>query len=196
MSLIVGILLAATAIDANGCLFLLAYAVVNAENDDNWLWFLQLLLTIIQSHAIQSVIDKTLVFLSDRQKGLLEGVEHIFPGCPHGYCLKHPEGNFHKEFKNKNLLPFLWKAACAITQPAFDKALEDIASINSKAVDWLLNHAKSEHWAEIYFPGHRYGYLTSNIAESLNAWLREAREMPILAMFEQIRHKPMDWFDG
>jgi hypothetical protein len=195
-SLIVGILLAATAIDANGCLFPLAHAVVDAENDDNWPWFLQLLLTVVQSHAIQSVINKTLVFLSDRQKGLLQGVERVFPGCPHGYCLKHLEGNFHKEFKNKNLLPFLWKAASATTQPVFDKALEDMASINPKAVPWLLEHAGSEHWAEIYFPGHRYGHLTSNIAESLNSWLLEAREKPILAMFEQIRHKLMGWFDS
>jgi len=52
MFLILGILLAATAVDANGCLFPLAHAVVAAENDDNWLWFLQLLLTVVQSHAL------------------------------------------------------------------------------------------------------------------------------------------------
>ena len=40
MFLIVGILLATTAIDAIGSLFPLAHAVVDAENDDNWLWFL------------------------------------------------------------------------------------------------------------------------------------------------------------
>ena len=52
MFLIVGILLTATAIDANGCLFPLAHAIVDAENHDNWLWFLQLLLTVVQSHAL------------------------------------------------------------------------------------------------------------------------------------------------
>ena len=108
MFLTVGILLAATAIDANGCLFPLAHAVVNAENDDNWLWFLQLLLTVVQSHALQSLVDKALVFLSNRQKGLLEAVECVFPGCPHGYCLKHLEANFHKEFKNPKLTPFTY----------------------------------------------------------------------------------------
>ena len=194
MFLTVGILLAATAIDANGCLFPLAHAVVNVENDDNWLWFLQLLLTVVQSHALQSLVDKALVFLSDRQKGLLEAVERVFPGCPYGYCLKHLEANFHKEFKNPKLTPFLWKAASATTQPEFDKALEDMAAINPKSVPWLLQHAKTEHWAEIYFPGRRYGHLTSNIAESLNSWILEAREKPILAMFEQIRHQLMAWF--
>jgi len=91
MFLIVGILLAATVVDANGCLFPLAHAVVAAENDDNWLLFLQLLLIMVQSHALQSLMDKALVFLSNHQKDLLKVVEDVFPSCPHGYCLKHLE---------------------------------------------------------------------------------------------------------
>ena len=193
-SLILGILLAATAIDANGCLFPLAHAVVDAENEDNWLWYLKLLLTVVQCHALQALIDKALVFLSDRQKGLLEAVTQVFPGCPHAYCLKHLEKNFHNEFKNPKLKPFLWKAARATTQLEFDKALDNMHSIKPDAVTWLLSHTETKHWAELYFPGQRYSHLTSSIAESLNAWLLEAREMPILAMFERIRHQLMDWF--
>lgn len=84
-----GILLTATAIDANGQLFPLAYVAVDAENDTNWLWFLQLLREVISTHTTHLDIDGNLVLLSDRQKGLLEGVERMFPGCPHGYCLRH-----------------------------------------------------------------------------------------------------------
>src|SRR5262249_18478305 len=50
------------------------------------------------------------------------------------------------------------------------------------------------HWAELYFPGRRYGHFTSNIAESLNSWILEARELPILAMLEKIRQQLMEWF--
>jgi hypothetical protein len=149
---------------------------------------------VVQSHALKSLVDKALVFLSDRQKGLLKAVGDVFPGCPHGHCLKHLEANFHKQFKDKNLLPFLWKAASTTTQPAFDKALEDMTKINPKAVPWLLENVNPEDWAEIYFSGRRYGHLTSNIAESLNSWLLEARSKPILAMFNQIRHQLMGWF--
>ena len=143
MFLNVGILLAATAIDATGSLFPLAHAVVDAENDDNWLWFLQLLLPIVQCHALQHLTNKAIVFLSDRQKGLLDAVDRVFPGCPHGYCLKHLEANFCKKFKNPNLTTFLWKAANATTQPEFDKALEDMAAINPNTVPWLLEHTKN-----------------------------------------------------
>ena len=140
----IGFLLAATAVDARGCLFPLAHAVVDAENYENWLWFLQLLLLIVQNHALQSLINKALV-LSDRQKGLLQAVDLVFPGLPHGYCLNHLEQNFHKQFKNPALIPFLWKAASSSTQPEFNKALKDMRMINPNAVTWLLEHAKVEH---------------------------------------------------
>jgi hypothetical protein len=58
----------------------------------------------------------------------------------------------------------------------------------------LLEHAKPEHWAESCFDGNRYGHLTSNIAESINSWLLEARELPILAMLERIRYQLTEWF--
>lgn len=36
--------------------------------------------------------------------------------------------------------------------------------------------------------------MTSNVAESWNAVLREAREYPVLSMIEFIRSKLMTWF--
>jgi hypothetical protein len=43
-----GILLAVTRVDAKGQLFPLAYAVIDAENDDNWLWMLQFIHCVIE----------------------------------------------------------------------------------------------------------------------------------------------------
>ena len=45
-----GILLIATTTDANELLFPLTYAVLSTKNDDNWLWFNQLLCNIITQH--------------------------------------------------------------------------------------------------------------------------------------------------
>ena len=190
-----GILLAATAVDALGSLFPLAHAVVDAENDENWLWFLTTLRqNVIELNAPGFLEDGRLVLLSDRQKGLLDGVEAIFPLNPHGYCIRHLQENFHKIFKNTELTGLLWKAARAMDKEEYDSALADIKSINPESVSWLLEHADPRHWAELYFEGQRYGHLTSNIAESLNSWLLEAREMPVLSMFERIRHQLMDWY--
>src|SRR5438045_678136 len=193
-----GILLAATATDANGQLFPLAYAIVSIENDDNWLWFLRLLREVVEANApaFLSPEDQKsrLVFLSDRQKGLLAGVERVFPNSPHGFCMEHLEENFHKQFKNVELKKLLWKAARALTKEEFDIALKNMKQINPRTVPWLYANANPIHWAELYFSGRRYGHLTSNIAESLNAKLLPACEMPILAVLESIRSALMVWF--
>jgi hypothetical protein len=194
-----GILLAATALDANGSLFPIAYIVVDVENDDNWLWFLRTLRSIFEKYVpqfleFQPTSLMILILLSDRQKGLIDGVACVFQHSPHGHCLRHLEDNFHKRFPNKELKKLLWKAAQAITVPEFNAILEDMRKIKPTAVIYLLQSTDPKHWAECYFPGNRYGRLTSNQAESLNAWLNDARKQPILPMFESIRHKLMQWF--
>ena len=162
-------------------MFPLAYAVVDIENNDNWLWFLRTVHRVIETYAPVFLHPKKLTFLSDHQKGLLEAVGLVFPDSPHGYCLKHLEECFRKAFKNADVCSLLWKAARATTQEDFDKAIQDMNAIEPLASQWLQANADPVHWAEIYFEGRRYGHLTSNISESLNSWLLTARELPILA---------------
>jgi hypothetical protein len=52
------ILLAATAVDALGQLFPLAYAVVSAENNENWLWMLQYPHRVIETYASDCLENK------------------------------------------------------------------------------------------------------------------------------------------
>jgi hypothetical protein len=196
--LIEGILLTATGVDANGSLFPLAYAVVNAENDENWLWFLHHLRTVLDEQTTHLLLDDpvdSIVLLSDRQKGLVEGVERLFPESPHGFCLRHLQENMHKKFPHSDLINLLWAAARATTEADFKKSMADIKAISPACVEWLNDKSRDpKHWADLYFPGRRYGHLTSNIAEALNAKLLAAREMPILAMLEEIRQQVMGWF--
>ena len=189
-----GVLLTTTAVDANGSLFPIATVVVDIENDDNWLWFIQLFHGVLVQHVPTLLIPRALAFISDHQKGLLEGVECVFPGTAHGRCLRHLYENMYKQFKHPKLKTFLWQAAEAITKDDFNKALSKIEGIDKNALQWLLTSTNPEHWAELYFPGRRYGHITSNIAESLNSALLEACEKPILGMFEHMRQHLMSWF--
>jgi MULE transposase domain/MuDR family transposase len=190
-----GILLAATAVDARDNLFPLAFAVVSAENDINWDWFLNNLSNALDNHLPTSIqASNEIAFLSDRQKGLREAVETRFPGAAHAYCMRHLVDNFTKHFKHKDLIQLLWKAARATTQPEFEEHCSAMRAINTQCVAWLFNNAHPRHWATVYFNGRRYGHFTSNISESLNSWLLHARDMPIQSMLETIREKTMHWF--
>jgi zinc finger SWIM domain-containing protein 3 len=139
----------------------------------------------------------SLVILSDRQNGLLEGVERLFPESPHGFCLRHLQDNMHKEFKHADLINLLRGAARAKTEAEFEKCMTDMKALDPGCVDWLLDESRDpEYWADLYFRGKRYGHLMSDIAEAFNAKLLAAREMPILAMLEEIRQHVMGWFSS
>ncbi|KAL7252937.1 hypothetical protein ACSBR1_007484 [Camellia fascicularis] len=81
-----GHLLAATSKDSNQGLFPLAFAIVDAENQDNWMWFLSQLLKVVGS-------GRRLTFVSDRQHGLLDALSVVFPNAHHAYCLNHLKRN-------------------------------------------------------------------------------------------------------
>jgi hypothetical protein len=186
-----GVLLCATAVDAEGSLYPLAFGVVNNENDANWLWFLDQLRFALLPFKED---PRTITFLSDRQKGLVEAVNTIFPASFHGFCMRHIAENFRRTFKNLQLVELLWKAAYASTTERFAQYMLSIATISSDASAWIQRTADPIHWANAYFGGQRYGHLTSNIAESFNAWIMEAREQPIQIMFETIRRQLMQIF--
>ncbi|KAK1312846.1 hypothetical protein QJS10_CPA07g00548 [Acorus calamus] len=61
-----GIMLSATSIDANNCLFSVAFAIVETESGDSWRWFLENL------HSAIGVVEG-LTFMSDKDKGLEAG---------------------------------------------------------------------------------------------------------------------------
>src|SRR5438552_16526521 len=102
---------------------------------------LQYLRQIIETHAPQFLEPNILTLLSDRQKGLIDGVENVFPNSPHGYCLRHLEANFHKQFKHPQLKSLLGKLHVQQLKQRFNEALTNMSKIDGHSVDWLLQHA-------------------------------------------------------
>lgn len=177
------------ALDAKGQLFPLAFGVCPVENQDNWEWFLRKLLNALSSHP-----NRRITWLSDRQKGLINAVAYLRPGDHHAFCLVHLKANFVKRFSDQGLVALLWKAARAVTEEAYSDVMKEMADINPKAAAWFTGYADPMYWSDAFCGGSRYGHYTSNISESANAWLREAREKPLVEMLEDIRRKLMGWF--
>lgn len=65
--------------------------------------------------------------------------------------------------------------------------------LNPSCADYLTGIGLA-HWTRAHFSGNRYNIMTSNVAESWNSVLREARAFPILPLIEFIRTKLMNWF--
>ncbi|KAL2481259.1 MuDR family transposase [Abeliophyllum distichum] len=133
-----GILLSATAKNGNQGLYPLAYAVVDSENYDNWLWFLEQLRSIVQS-------NRELTFVSDRNVGLMEALPKAFPTSNHFFCLQHLKGNLRDKFSgggfsNSYRERMVWlfrESAHAPTIALFNQKLEVLKpeSFNAWIVD-------------------------------------------------------------
>jgi hypothetical protein len=69
-----GTLLVAIGHDAGDQLLPLSFALVSAENNDNWEWFMHLVRTKVIA------LEREVCIISDRHKGILNMVEKEIPG--------------------------------------------------------------------------------------------------------------------
>ncbi|XP_019237739.1 PREDICTED: uncharacterized protein LOC109217898 [Nicotiana attenuata] len=76
--------------------------------------------------------------------------------------------------------------AKAYTQAEFDSLMEKVEKVDIRVKEYL-ELAGYEKWARLYAPVNRGWTMTSNIAESINAALVSARELPIYDFLEEVR---------
>ncbi|KAK1646759.1 hypothetical protein QYE76_064564 [Lolium multiflorum] len=188
-----GTLLVAIAADANNQLLPIAYALVESENKDSWLWFLSCL-------KMGVVIDRPDVsIISDRNTGLLSALEIIknssdplwgWPDLETRWCMRHLAANFYSKFKNKDWFK-LFKRMCVQNTEAkmnaiwagINKEIEKAAlppreyrrgrrtEINLST--WINQNCPDlSKWAQAHDSGARYGIMTSNMSEVHNGVLK------------------------
>ncbi|KAL7263024.1 hypothetical protein ACSBR1_001236 [Camellia fascicularis] len=131
----------------------LAFAIVDAENQDNWMWFLSLLLKAVGS-------GRRLTFVSDRQHGLLDALSVVFPNAHHPYCLNHLKRilinklvGLHTNYK-LSLMKILVKCAYAPTVASFQHYMEKLRRIvGNGRVDSMLDGLENGKWDNAFFRG-------------------------------------------
>ncbi|XP_021770228.1 uncharacterized protein LOC110734398 [Chenopodium quinoa] len=186
-----GTLLLAAGYDGDGALFPLAFGVIDEETDDNWMWFLSELHSLLDLNTENM---PRLTILSDRQKGIVEGVEANFPTAFHGFCMRHLSESFRREFNNTMLVNLFWEAARALTVIEYETKILEIEEISSDAAYWI-RRLPPRLWATAYFEGTRFGHLTASMAESVSPWILEASTLPMVQMMENIRRQLMTLFN-
>eukprot|EP00257_Ricinus_communis_P013885 XP_015571430.1 uncharacterized protein LOC107260855 [Ricinus communis] len=103
-----GQLLTAIGLDANDCIYPIAWCVVQKENKENWKWFLEL-----PAQDVGITNSYQWVFMTDRQKGLIPAIEELFPNSEHKFCVRYVHNNFRKKFNSLGLKELVWGAAKA-----------------------------------------------------------------------------------
>nr|XP_023915130.1 uncharacterized protein LOC112026669 [Quercus suber] len=166
-----GQILSAIARDANDNIFLVAFAVVEQENKDSWVRFLQQF-----SYDIGNPEQLNL--------DLIHIIEMLFPTCEYRYCVKHIYNNFKIDHKGLELKDALWRCAGATTIREFKRRMQEMKDLDVKAWEYLADINLAQ-WSKSHFSSRALcGCLANNLSESFNTMILEARDKPILAMLE------------
>ncbi|XP_073030769.1 uncharacterized protein [Primulina eburnea] len=164
-----GQLLTAVGLDPNNNIFPIAYALLEGETKDTWMWFLRLL-------------DNDIGFENE------DGWTFIF-------CVRHLYTNMKYDgFRGVAIKNALWAAARATRVEEFKMRMEDLKKINHDANIWLAKKPE-QHWSKEYFSTiPKCDILLNNMCECFNNMILDAREKPIISMFETMRNLLMARF--
>nr|XP_043617813.1 uncharacterized protein LOC122589574 isoform X2 [Erigeron canadensis] len=128
-----GQVLTAVGVDPNNGIYPVAYAIVEAENKDSWIWFLECL-----GLDLDLDIRSNFTFISDRQMGLIQAIAKVFPFAEHRYCLKHIHENMKLHWRGRAYQDILWRCATATTVQQFERHMQEMKSLNADAYNWKM----------------------------------------------------------
>ncbi|XP_065858875.1 uncharacterized protein [Euphorbia lathyris] len=115
----------------------------------------------------------------------------VMPGIEHRFCVRHMWENMKLQFKGTEYKNLLWRAAGAGTERSWELHMQAIKNLDESAYNWVIKH-DPKTWARCHFSTHtKSDALQNNICESFNAYIKLARNLPVLAMFEWIRKRIM-----
>ncbi|GJW93702.1 splicing factor [Tanacetum coccineum] len=177
-----GELLTAIRRNANNQMYLIAWAVVKIENNENWYWFLSLL-----QEDLELVHGTGITVISDSHKGLLDDVSDWLPNAEHRKCTRHFFANFKKKFSKVQLQRLFWLAAGTTVESIFYNNMDQIKAILPDAYDYLI-HRNPNLWSRSFFDlNSKCASFKNGIAESFNKAILIQRTKPIITMLEDIR---------
>ncbi|CAL2264962.1 unnamed protein product [Prunus armeniaca] len=187
-----GQLIGATGKNGNQGFFPFAFAIVDSENKENWSWFFENLAKVLTPQG------RTITFVSDHNKDVIEAVSNIFPTSHHAFCLNHLKEKLGSKYPPTNgklfrdgIVERFMKCAHAPTEAAFEFNMRNLKEEGGAPVQTFLDNLPKENWSSAHFKGNRYGEMCKNASESFHSWILELCALPICQMLEGIRIKLM-----
>ncbi|KAH0633443.1 hypothetical protein KY284_036229 [Solanum tuberosum] len=176
-----GAFVSASTLDGAGCMFPLAYGVVDTENDCSWTWFFEQFKNAFGERENMCIV-------SDRNESIMKSVSIVFPNVPHCACIWHLWKNVCSNFKrSKNTLSdIFYSMAKAYRKENFDKLMAKVVKVDHRVKDYLED-AGYEKWSRVHSIVNRGRMMTSNIAECINGCLVDARRLTIIDFLEEAR---------
>lgn len=179
-----GILFTACTEDGDGQIVPLAFFFSNfTESEATWTYFLQALRASIPDSARPYV-----AFIIDADKGLKQALAAVYPECYAASCVFHLYNNVIKHCPRSINRQMLFNIGKCTTLQQFRTHIEHL-SLQFPRVHAYLTSRGYETFVLALAPGRRFGILTSNNSESLNAKMESIRGQSVFQALVSI----VDW---
>jgi len=176
-----GQLASATSIDGHNWMFPVSYGVFGSETTENWLWFFSRLHQAIGS-------PPGLVISTDAGKGIDSAVTQVFKnGVEHRECMRHLVANFQKRFRGEVFEKHLWPACRAFQRHRFEEHYDLMYEACPEAMKWIHENHKHLWTRHLFSEASKCDYVTNNIAETFNSWIRQEKSLPVIDLMDRIR---------
>ncbi|KAL0730769.1 hypothetical protein Bca4012_026863 [Brassica carinata] len=127
-----------------------------------------------------------------RHASIYTGLRKVSHHAHHVACVVHLWRNIKAIFKRTRLPNLMSAAAKAFTLTEFNKKFIEIQKFSPACAAYLVDLG-FDKWTRAHFKGQRYNIMESNIAELWNGVIKEAREYPLITMFEYVHTTVMGW---
>ncbi|GJT62413.1 multidrug resistance-associated protein 5 [Tanacetum coccineum] len=177
-----GQLLSALELECNNQVYPIAWAVVDVENKENWMWFMQCLID-----DLGIAYGEGLTIISDQHKDIVEAAKEVMPMAEHRQCARHIYANFRKRFTGVLYRNLFWEAAKCTFTKKFEEVMQQIKSISGDAYKHSMDR-NPQSWSRAFFTTDKaYDAVENGISECFNSLIVDARRKPIINMLEDIR---------
>ena len=117
----------------------------------------------------------------------MAGVQQVFPRAEHRECMFHLVSNFKKRYRGKVFDDHLWAAAYSWSSYFFDMHWKAMDEANTEAMNYIREHHK-KIWTRSQFLTHcKVDYVTNNLVESFNNWVKPFKAMNVDDFLDKIR---------
>ncbi|XP_025692427.1 uncharacterized protein [Arachis hypogaea] len=169
----------------------IAFAIVEEETSDAWLFFL--------SNLSQHVVTRDGVkLISDRHESINTAVERSNgawspPRAFHMFCIRHIESNFFRKFKAPYLQKLVVNIGYLRTVREYEVRYQRLRERGEAYTNWL-DRIPREQYALAFDDGYRWGHMTTNLVEYINSVLKGARNLPVTALVKAIFYRLNELF--
>lgn len=182
-------LLVSTSVDGENDIYPVAFAVVDAENKENWHWFLVQLKSAF-------TLPRAITFISSGHDDVV--IAKVFEDSFHGYSEEQLIENFKRELESSwpqevkdKMVDHLKRAIYACLVDEFNDTIQNIRMQSNDLAEWVLA-SRPELWSDAFFKGLRYGHYSSGATDKFNDWVSTRYEPSVLQTVDILRCKLME----